>query len=358
MVLLSNKEYIKRFIIPFNKHLPTSDEKAYKKYPGHNFVYNKHFVMRSQNIECNTMMIMPTSYPVFVKPEINLNGGNRGCFFVNNEQEFLEIREKYTNKNHRLIKGMFWSSVIQGEEASTDFIVQNGQIKYELDYKIKKIPGSIIGVETLISTKNKCPNKVRNWIFQHLGDFTGIVNLQYIGETIIEIGLRPDAGGRFLQWTKNKVLIENINYFAETGKWIDVPNHNLEFNDVYVVGCYKDFPIIYYLPAPVIELILKNNNVENWHYYIDIQKNGQKYINLVDEDREKLEKVKLLIENLMYFTNWIFILFFLSILILFSAKMLYNFTIPNEIYIFYGIVFTLYLSRFINPAKYTFNNEF
>jgi len=359
MVFLSNFEFKKRFILPFSDKLYTNDRMAYKNNPKHNFVYNKHFVIESQNVECNKMDIVPFKYPVFIKPKMNLRGGNRGCFIANNRQEFLEIREKYDNiQENEYIKELFWSSVIEGEEASTDFIVQDGQIMWELDYKIQKLPNSIIGVETLISTKNRCPNKVRNWIHKYLNDYTGCVNLQYIGDTIIEVGLRFDAGGRFIQWTQNKELIKNINYFVDNGKWIKQPNEVFDFKDVYVIGCYKDYPIIYYLPYPLIELIMKNSNIQNWHYYIDVQKKGQKYLNIVDCDRDKLMQVKNKIEFGMNIMNWIFILTFLSVFVFILTSMVLKYTIPKQFYYIMLIIFILYSTRLVNPYRYISNYEF
>jgi hypothetical protein len=358
MIFLSKNEYKNRFVLDYHKELINNDIDAYAKYPAYNFVYDKYFVMKSQGVDSNTMNIIPLSFPVFVKPKINLNGGNRGCFIVNNKNEFIKIREKYNNKETETIKELFWSSVIDGQEGSTDFIVANGIIKYELDYKIQKIPGSIIGIETLISNNNKTPVRVRNWLHKHLSTFTGIVNLQYIGNTIIEAGLRPDAGGRFLQWTQNKILIENINYFTETGRWIQRPDNELKFDDVYVVGCYKDYPIIYYIPYPIIEKIMKNNHVQNWHYYIDIQKNGKTYINIVDKNRNKLLKVKKIIETLMNILNIMFIALFLSISAYLIGAFIFKYKIPLWFYFMIIIILIIYSTRIINPIRYIYNNEF
>lgn len=358
MIFLNSREYEKRYIIEFHKELIKDDITAYSKYKKYNFVYDKFFVMKSQGIECNTMDIIPLTFPVFVKPKINLKGGNRGCFVINNKNEFIEIREKYKNKKTEIIKELFWSSVINGEEGSTDFIVSDGMIKYEIDYKIKKIPGSIIGIETIISNNNKTPDRVRKWLYKHLSGFTGIVNLQYIGDTIIEAGLRPDAGGRFIQWTENKTLIENINYFTETGKWIQRPENELKYDDVYVIGCYKDYPIIYYIPYPIVEKILKNNNIQNWHYYIDVQKNGKKYINIVDKNRDKLLKVKKIIENTMNLLNTMFIFLFLSIFSYLIGSFIFGYKMSRQFYIITFFIIILYLTRIINPIRYIYNHNF
>lgn len=364
MVLLSNSEYKTRYTLPFHEKIQTNDIDAYNAYPKFNFVYNKFFVIKSQGVECNEMSIMPTSYPVFIKPKMNLRGGNRGCLIANNKNEFLSIKsncdaisEANKSNTDSFFSDSFWSSVIEGQEASTDFVVQNGQIMWELDYKIQKLPDSIIGVETLISTKNRCPNKVRNWIHKYLNDYTGIVNLQYIGDTIIEAGLRPDAGGRFIQWTENKELIKNINYFTETGKWIHQPKEVFDFEDVYVIGCYKDYPIIYYIPSPIMELIFRNNQIQNWHYYVDVQKKGKKYLNIVDRNREKLIQVKEKIEFGMMILNWLFIIAFISILSYVIGSFALKQKLSKRFYYIVVIIIALYLTRFMNPPRYIYNHE-
>lgn len=357
MVFISNSEYKNRYTLPFSNNLSTNDKDAYFNNPKHNFVYNKHYVMKSQGVQCGSLDILPNKYPVFVKPEINLRGGNRGCFKVNNDTEFLDIKNKYQEVETIYIKEMFWSTFIEGEEGSTDFVVKNGIIKYELDYKIKKLPDSIIGVETLVSKNNKCPSKVRRWIRKNIPNYCGIVNLQYIGDTIIEVGLRPDAGGRFIQWTGNEEIIKNINYFTETGEWLELPSHYFDFNDKYVIGCYKDYPIVYYLPSSLIANIMRENNVENWHHYIDVQKTGKKYLNIVGENRDNLIRVKKYVEKLTNILNTISIIFFI---LLIGCIYIHFFVrkLPNSVWVIMSILLMLYLTRFINPQRYAFNYEF
>ena len=47
--------------------------------------------------------------------------------------------------------------------------------------------------------------------------FTGIVNVQYRDDKIIEVSLRFARGGAYVLSTKNEYLIKNINNLVDNG---------------------------------------------------------------------------------------------------------------------------------------------
>jgi hypothetical protein len=336
MFFYSNHDAETRHIIPYDPSIIRTDAGAYKANPNYNFVYNKLFIAQTQKIDCGKMNIYPHEYPVFIKPIINLKGGNLGCYKVNTKQEF----ERFKHRND-----FYWATFLHGQEGSTDFVMDKGNILFELSYVMEKTENSIIQQKTIISPKNKCPQKIKDWIYTYLKDYTGCVNIQYIGNTIIEVGLRFDSGGNFIQWANNPVFIERINSFFKTGKWIHIPTNQYQFKDVYSIGCYKSNPVIYFIPAPIIKLIMENNNIQNYNFYIDNERNGIKYLNIVDSDMDKINHVKEIIETIMNISNTLFLILipFITILIIFN-KNYYGFAI---------FVILIFLTRFINPPKYT-----
>jgi hypothetical protein len=335
MLFYSNRDAENRHIIPYTKKLINNDIDAYHFNKGYEHIYDKKWVTESQNNKCGFMNEIPIQFPVFIKPIINLKGGNRDCYIINNINEF----NKYSNR-----EDLFWSKLYEGEEGSTDFLLDKGKILFELSYKIEKIDGRILGMMTKISTNNKCPFEIIEWVKYNLRDYSGPVNIQYIGENIIEAGLRFDSGGNFIQWTNNKKLIEHINNYIDYGNWIPLHNNDYYFKDRYICGCYKDYPIIYYLPAPLVKRILKFYNVENYNFYIDVDKKGLKYLNIVDTDKEKLIKIKKMIEIIMNSANILIIfLVSLNIILLFLGKL-------SKILLVFTIL--IFFSRFINPPKY------
>ena len=103
---------------------------------------------------------------------------------------------------------------------------------------------------------------------------------------------------------------------------------------------------------------MKNSNIQNWHYYIDVQKKGQKYLNIVDCDRDKLIQVKNKIEFGMNIMNWIFILTFLSIFVFILTSFVLKYKIPRHVCYIMLIIIILYSTRLINPYRYFSNYEF
>jgi hypothetical protein len=335
MIFYSNRDAENRHIVPYTKKLITNDTDAYEYNKGYENIYDKKWVTESQNNKCGFMNEIPIEFPVFIKPIINLKGGNKDCYIVKNINEF----NKYLNR-----EDLFWSDLYKGEEGSTDFLLDKGKIIFQLTYNIQKVDGRILGIMTKISRENKCPYKIIEWVKYNLRDYSGPVNIQYIGDNIIEAGLRFDSGGNFIQWTNNKTIIERINNYIDSGYWIPLNDKDLYFKDRYICGCYKNYPIIYYLPAPIVEKILKSYNVENYNFYVDLDKDGLKYLNIVDTNREKLLKIKKIIEMCMNIANNLIIfLVSLNIVLLFLGKI-------SKILIIITIM--IFLSRFINPPKY------
>lgn len=363
----SNRDAQTRHIIPFSNKLIRSDPEAWEAYPELRYFYNKLWVAKSQNIRCNTMDLPPTDksqYPIFIKPIINLDGGNKDCYKINTPQEL----SPYIHQTD-----MFWSEYIDKQEGSSDFVVLNGKIVFELHYTIDNKQDDFIQTNTILSTKNKCPEKVRLWVEREVSavSYTGVFNAQYRGDIIIECGLRFDAGGNYIQWTMNKNIIRSINHFLERNEWRSLTEEQLFFHERYVVECSNPYPIIYYFPAPCMKFIMYITEIENYDFYIDETKEQINFFTLVDTNIEKIYMVKQWIERCMRIVNWGFILFFFSLLILLGFcfcfcisssytknirgikgiknRMKNNFT---YILLWSSLGILLFFTRFINPPKY------
>lgn len=340
--------------IKFSKKIVDNDIDAYQKFKKHNYVYDKLWVAKTQGLKCGRMKEYPNNslYPVFVKPIIALKGGNVDCFKIDTPYEY----NKYKERND-----LFWCEYIDEQEGSTDFIVKNGNILFELTYNIDTEQGGFLQTLTKISMKNKCPGNMINWIKTNLSDYNGIVNLQYRGNKIIECGLRFDSGGNFIQFTNNKNIIIAINKFFEDGEWI-YNNNDLKyhFKDAYIYKCSCKLPIIYYIPAPVIIALMKLSNIKYYGFYIDESQDKLSFLNIVgtDDERYKLEIIKTVLERLMIIINWMFIIGFLLISFIFINYLLNNkffrLNKKHKLQVIYGILgfILLYLTRFLNPPKY------
>lgn len=332
--------------VPFSDKIVNNDIDAYEKYPKYNYLYNKLWVAKTQNLQCNTMDNPPTKdlYPVFIKPIINLRGANLDCFKIHNEREYNKYKDR---------KDLFWCEYIDKNEGSTDFIVDNGVILFELTYNIENEKGDFLQTITKISPSNQCPYKVKEWLKKHTKGYSGIINLQYRGDIIIECGLRFDFGGNFIQFTNNTKIIQTINNYYETGKWNYLTKEEFHFNDIYHYGCFCFYPTIYYIPAPIVILLCSLFNINYFNFYIDNGKNHFIFLTITDSDKTKLERTKYLLEWMMRILNWFFILGFITLF--YTSFSLYP-TLKKKQktqFIFYSSIFIVaYLTRFLNPPKY------
>ena len=82
-----------------------------------------------------------------------------------------------------------------------------------------------------------------------MNGFSGICNVQYRGEKIIEVGLRLARGGAYIYSTNNTKLITAINDLANDNIWdYNYKRSDFEFKDFYSFKCYISIFIIYLLP--------------------------------------------------------------------------------------------------------------
>lgn len=361
----SNRYASTQYPIPYTKKMINNDADAYKAFPKHKFVYNKLWVTKSQNLKCGRMNEPPskTQYPVFIKPIINLQGGNADCYQIRNEDEF----QKYSHR-----EDMFWCELLQGQEGSTDFILHNGKIVFQLSYVIDQEQDTFLQEITKISAKNVCPEYIIQWLFTHLHTYSGAVNIQYIGDKIIECGLRFDSKGHFIQYTNNQKIIQNINHYFDTREWRHLASSELDFQDTYLYTCSKSYPIIYYIPAPLILLIQKSYSIQHINFYIDETKDKIIFLDIVDTNTQKLVKCKRFIEGLMNVLNVFFLVGFAILFLILGFVLMtsmfqgmwgirstqkISYTLrkyilsKNAVYIYLAFLL-LYFTRFLNPPKY------
>lgn len=345
MNIFKNRYAETQYKIPFTKKLITNDIDAYKHNPKHRYIYNKYWVTKSQGIECGTMTQTPSreNFPVFIKPIINLRGGNRDCYKINTIEKFNQYKER---------DDMFWSIYINDKEASTDFLLHNGKIIFENTYLIENQKDSFLQNISRFSPNNTCPFNIKEWVQYNLSDYTGPVNIQYRGNKIIECGLRFDAAGNFIQWCGNSNIIYNINNFIEKGIWKTLTKQEMHFKDKYYIVCVKSYPIIYYIPAPLLLYITELNNIEKCKFYIDRTKDKITFFSMLDEDKEKLIKTKQTIELVMNLLNYFFIIGFLFYISLFVFLFFSKKNIHRNISITFMVFLLLFITRFINPPKY------
>ena len=157
---------------------PKNDIDAYKLYPNFANVYNKLEIAKIQGLECNPFPIYPNKFPIISKPIINLNGMGLGAKKIKNKREFYKDIES-TN---------FWCEFLEGDHYSWDLILRNGKIIYSTSFYGKKWKFGTF--KYWKEETNKLPDNIYLIIDKYLNNFTGSVNMETIGNKVIEVHLR------------------------------------------------------------------------------------------------------------------------------------------------------------------------
>ncbi|HXL63734.1 MAG TPA: hypothetical protein VN938_01615 [Xanthobacteraceae bacterium] len=171
--------------------IPTEDSDAWQWYPQHRWVYDKLQVALSQNLDAGPHGTLPPRFPVFSKPIMNLKGMGAGSRVLNSAAEY---EASFT-------PGHFWEPLLSGRHVSSDIAVVSGEPCWW---------GHVSGVPAGEGTfdywtihaepDGEIEERCGAWIRKYLRGYTGMLNLETIGGTIIEAHLRfsdqwPDLYG-------------------------------------------------------------------------------------------------------------------------------------------------------------------
>jgi hypothetical protein len=172
-------------------NIPTEDSDAWQWYPARRFVYDKLALALSQNLAAAPHGVPPPHYPVFSKPIVNLKGMGVGSRVLRSEADYAE----------HYAPGHFWMTLLDGPHVSSDIAVADGTPRWW-----RHVTGKPAGEGTFdywIVHAEPHPGIEAHcgaWIEKNLAGYTGMLNLETIGETIIEAHLRfadqwPDLYG-------------------------------------------------------------------------------------------------------------------------------------------------------------------
>jgi hypothetical protein len=187
--------------------IPTEDSDAWQWNPRHRWVYDKLQVALSQNLDAGPHGTAPPRFPVFSKPIINLRGMGVGSRLVNSPAEY---EASFT-------PGHFWMTLLSGRHVSSDVAVVKGEPRWWGHVTGKPAGQGTFDYWTVHARpESEIETRCGGWIGGHLGDYTGMLNLETIGGTIIEAHLRfsdqwPDLYGA--GW------VEAVVRLYERGVW-------------------------------------------------------------------------------------------------------------------------------------------
>jgi hypothetical protein len=187
--------------------ITTEDTDAWLWYPAFRWIYDKLAVALSQGLEAGPHGTPPPRFPIFSKPIINLKGMGAGSRVLYSQADY----EQYYAPGH------FWMTLLEGRHVSSDLAVVDGAPRWWRHVTGKSAGEGtfdywIVHAEPDAEIESRCGN----WVKKHLAGYTGMLNIETIGGTIIEAHLRfadqwPDLYGA--GW------VDSIVRLYETGAW-------------------------------------------------------------------------------------------------------------------------------------------
>lgn len=184
-----------------NPDLLMNDIQAYIRYPDYNFVYNKLFLSQSQKIPSAPIGIYPQQYPVIFKPIYNLYGMSRSFYVINSEEEY--------DANFR--DGLFWQPFFPGPQTNLDIVYDRDHIAFYST--LRSIPGEMGSFKSHEALVNyEIPETVIEWLDKYLIGYKGCINIEIIGDKMIECHLR--LNGDFHLY--NHEFVTQLNEFLKS----------------------------------------------------------------------------------------------------------------------------------------------
>jgi hypothetical protein len=171
--------------------IPTEDSDAWQWYPAERWVYDKLAVALSQGLHAGPHGTPPSRFPVFSKPITNLRGMGIGSRVLASQADY----ERHYTPGH------FWMTLLEGRHVSSDIAVVGGEPQWWRHVTGKPAGEGtfdywIVHAEPEPGIEAYCGE----WARRHLAGYTGMLNVETIGEKIIEAHLRfadqwPDLYG-------------------------------------------------------------------------------------------------------------------------------------------------------------------
>jgi hypothetical protein len=176
---------------PADLFIPTDDPEAWEWNPEHRWVFDKLQVALSQGLAAGPHGTTPPGFPVFSKPIMNFRGLGAGSRILHSPQDY--------ERHHR--PGHFWMTLLAGEHISSDVAVVAGEPRWWRHVTGVAVGEGMFDYWTVQAAPNlELEGSCGAWIARQLKGYTGLLNLETIGGSIIEAHLRlsdqwPDLYG-------------------------------------------------------------------------------------------------------------------------------------------------------------------
>ena len=325
------------------KSMPEFDIQAYEAFPNHQFVYDKLFIAKSQNMQGGELSELEdnsadVTYPIFIKPRYgHKSASSKNCYKIN---RYSDLTPHFPKPE------MMWSEFVDSTESMTDFIIVNGKIVYQLTYLYSEKQHGFSDAWKYIASENAPPSAIIEWVNKNMTGYTGPLNVQYRSDKIIEVGMRFARGGIYLESTDNGSLIDNINHFWKTKTWNYKTEEQLGFKPYYSFKCWSPFPIVYLIPQHLLDIVMKTTGCKRFYeYYFEPTGTGNLvFFQFLHEDFVKGMLVKRTIEALMIFFHIVLLLLFVSAI----ALILNDYPLGRTLLLIFVLIFLTTFDNSLN----------
>ncbi len=166
---------------PDDVRVPTDDIDSYEWFPAHAWVYQKQKIAQSQGLTCGDQHQLPSQFPVFAKPDVNLRGMGLGSCVITDATQFRALMQP----------GMMWMPLFRGEHISSDAAIENGRCVWLRHAHGVAWNSGMFKHWTLESGgRAELDCYLTTWIATNMAGYTGMMNFETIGGLIIEAHLR------------------------------------------------------------------------------------------------------------------------------------------------------------------------
>jgi hypothetical protein len=184
-------QYFSGVACPDTVFIPADDPEAWLWNPRHAWVFDKLQLALSQGLEAAPHGLVPARFPVFSKPVFNFAGMGAGSRVIHNAAEYA--------RHHT--PGHMWMPLLAGPHVSTDAAVVDGRVDWIRDATGVPTTAGMFDYWTVHArVMPELEAQLTAWIAARLTGYTGLLNLETIGTTIIDAHLRfadqwPDLYG-------------------------------------------------------------------------------------------------------------------------------------------------------------------
>ena len=235
------------------------------------------FICTYQNILHASVPVTPTTYPIVVKPIINLYGMGIDSSKINNTDEYKQIWNST----------LFWMEYFEGIIQSWDIVIRNGEIIYHTfwtGYIVSKNSMGKFdywewdGQNSIKLEKNKeYLSHIKKFVNDNLKRFTGTLNVEIISNKIIEAHLRMGDIDQLPYDIVYATVLNTVNPNPKSNSYIKnlfTKTYNNIYEPLYLIPIWQQIKLdtnlneIYtYLKDVWEDIIIKDINIT--FYYFD-----------------------------------------------------------------------------------------